>query len=362
MTRGRAAEPRASCSAYLVGEVLDVDPVGRRCCVRYLREKMATWVEASRVSVPPVPPSADAPHRPAEGDWVEVAFKGDDGAVDGWWEGQVAKIKGDFVYVAFPQRGGNQDVVELDALRPVQGHAPGISLPPVLRAAQRQIRVRVGAGGVTGASHASLHCIPHAQQSRARARAAKFEKRHWPLSPQLKAGANIISKELSKIARLTGLVRLAVTPDVNDVIAIGSIAALETGAGRLLVCGLGLRKTHAGTGLQEARAPGPTPGLVPVRGLVPLRHRRNCRLGRRAASSVAEYGRILYTRPGFYTPERCELVCVRGRHGADQHDVAQGAAPRRCRSARQCPTGTLSPLPTTVIANSSASTPTPYTP
>ena len=91
-------------SAYLVGEVLDVDPGGRRCCVRYLREKMATWVEASRVSVPPVPPSTNAPYRPNEGDWVEVAFKGDDGVVDGWWEGQVAKIKGDFAYVSFPQQ------------------------------------------------------------------------------------------------------------------------------------------------------------------------------------------------------------------------------------------------------------------
>jgi hypothetical protein len=168
--------------------------------VRYLREKMATWVEASRVSVPPVPPSTSAPYRPNEGDWVEVAFKGDDGVVDGWWEGQVAKIKGDFAYVSFPQqvflcacscafgrggtcvcshvcthmppyaspahayisiclpctrirlkhthrhtdthththththtRGGNQlqDVVELAALRPAQGHAPGISLIPL---------------------------------------------------------------------------------------------------------------------------------------------------------------------------------------------------------------------------------------
>jgi hypothetical protein len=91
-------------SAYLVGEVLDVDPVGRRCCVRYLREKMATWVDSSRVSVPPVPPSANAPHA-NEGDWVEVAYKGDDGVVDRWWEGQVAKIKGDFAYVSFaPQQ------------------------------------------------------------------------------------------------------------------------------------------------------------------------------------------------------------------------------------------------------------------
>lgn len=72
--------------------------------MRYLREKMATWVEASRVSIPPELPSAKAPHRPNEGDLVEVAFKGDDGAVDGWWDGQVAKIKGDFAYVLFPQQ------------------------------------------------------------------------------------------------------------------------------------------------------------------------------------------------------------------------------------------------------------------
>jgi hypothetical protein len=83
---------RIPCSAYLVGEVLDVDVNGKRCCVRYLREKMATWLETTRVSIPPLPPEPGAPHRPREGEWVEVAFSGDDGCVDAWWEGQVAYL------------------------------------------------------------------------------------------------------------------------------------------------------------------------------------------------------------------------------------------------------------------------------
>ena len=87
--------------------------------MRYLREKMATWVEASRVSVPP-PQSADAPsERPSEGAWVEVAFKGDDGVTEAWWEGQVMKVKGDFAYITFAGVGGvkPQEVVELDRVR-----------------------------------------------------------------------------------------------------------------------------------------------------------------------------------------------------------------------------------------------------
>ena len=63
--------------AYLVGEVLDVDAVSKRCCVRYLREKAATWVEAARVSIPPQ--RQDATYRPRDGEWVEVAFKGEGG-------------------------------------------------------------------------------------------------------------------------------------------------------------------------------------------------------------------------------------------------------------------------------------------
>lgn len=171
------------CSAYLVGEVLDVDVIGRRCCVRYLREKMATWVEACRVSIPPTRSASVPPHRPAENEWVEVAFEGDDGAVDAWWEGQVTKIKGDFAYVTFPSVAGikPQEVVELERLRQLTGHAPVCLL-----------------------------------------------KRHFPLTPQLKAGAAIIAKQLSKIAALTGLLRLAVTPDASDMVAIGTNAALET--------------------------------------------------------------------------------------------------------------------------------------
>lgn len=166
-----------------MGEVLDVDTAGRRCCVRYLREKMATWVEASRVSVPP-PQSADAPsERPSEGAWVEVAFKGDDGVTEAWWEGQVMKVKGDFAYITFAGVGGlkSQEVVELDRVRPAQGHAP-----------------------------------------------ARLDKRHFPLSSQLKAGASIISQQAARIAALSGLLRLAVTPDANDIIAIGTPGALET--------------------------------------------------------------------------------------------------------------------------------------
>ena len=137
------------------------------------------------MSIPPSSLSAEVPHRPGEGDWVEVAFKGDDGAVDAWWEGQVVKTKGDFAYVNFPSVGGlkPQEVVEVDRLRPARGHAP-----------------------------------------------ARLEKRHFPLSTaQLKAGASIISKQLGKISKLAGLLRLAVTPDANDMIAIGTNGALETG-------------------------------------------------------------------------------------------------------------------------------------
>ena len=89
--------------AYLVGEVLDVDAVSKRCCVRYLREKAATWVEAARVSIPPQ--RQDATYRPRDGEWVEVAFKGEDGCVDAWWEGQISKLKGDFAYVTLVHGG-----------------------------------------------------------------------------------------------------------------------------------------------------------------------------------------------------------------------------------------------------------------
>lgn len=145
---------------------------------------MATWVEASRVSIPPPSPSADAPsERPNEGAWVEVAFQGDDGIIDSWWEGQVMKIKGEFACVTFPGAGGMkpQEVVELDRVRPAHGHAP-----------------------------------------------ARLDKRHFPLSPQLKAAASTISQQAGKVAALAGLLRLAVTPDANDIMAIGTPGALET--------------------------------------------------------------------------------------------------------------------------------------
>ena len=168
--------------AYLVGEVLDVDAVSKRCCVRYLREKAATWVEAARVSIPPQ--RQDATYRPRDGEWVEVAFKGEDGCVDAWWEGQISKLKGDFAYVTFPAvvSGGvkPQEVVELERLRPAEAHAP-----------------------------------------------AKLEKRYFPLST-IKEGIDIVNKQLSKIAQLSGLLRLVVMPDGGDVMAIGTNSALET--------------------------------------------------------------------------------------------------------------------------------------
>ncbi len=80
--------------------------------------------QANRVSIAPPPRPADTPpHRPAENELVEVAVKGEDRIVDARCEGNVTKIKGGFVYVAFSAVSGPA-VVELDRLRAAQNHAP----------------------------------------------------------------------------------------------------------------------------------------------------------------------------------------------------------------------------------------------
>jgi hypothetical protein len=51
---------------------------------RRIIDGASCFQQSSRVSIPPPPPNPA--HRPAEGECVEVAFKGDDGSVDAWWE------------------------------------------------------------------------------------------------------------------------------------------------------------------------------------------------------------------------------------------------------------------------------------
>jgi hypothetical protein len=136
--------------------------------------------QANRVSIAPPPRPADTPpHRPAENELVEVAVKGEDGIVDAWCEGNVTKIKGDFVYVAF-SAVSRPEVVELDRLRAAQNHAP-----------------------------------------------ARLEKRNFELAEHLRHATSVISRQLDKIADLSKLLRLAVAPEGRDLIAIGTTGSLK---------------------------------------------------------------------------------------------------------------------------------------
>eukprot|EP00960_Hanusia_phi_P072703 767859-Hanusia_phi.AAC.2 len=113
----------ARAGGYEEADMLDWEDGRRSCLVRFRQDGETCWISDSLIRVLPGDHDRSL-FMPSPGDVVEAALLDDNGNLRFWWEGKVIEAKGNFFVIEFPNErySKKKEVVELDHLRPPQGH------------------------------------------------------------------------------------------------------------------------------------------------------------------------------------------------------------------------------------------------